>query len=327
MKQRESGLPFDDFRNLARTLPVANEEAARHTGEQLEVLCALGSKVGTLCEWYSRWSGRSPVVHRPLMTLFGGTHALTNELDQGTNVEWLLANVGEIAEGSSVVNRLCHQQDMGLKLFDLALQIPVENIAQEPALDEKSCAGTIAFGMEAIAGGSDLLAVCAIEDHLNVSNASILSVLNGVSIKPDCSQSDIASDELEEAVAKAVEQAASHKSNPLEVLRRLGGRETAAICGAILAARTEHIPAVVGGFTGLAALTVLKALNEDAVSHCVLASSSADPVLNQVVQALGVPVILDASFSGHFGADVAIAVGMLKSAFKHFPVADQATRS
>lgn len=324
MKQRESGLPFDDFRNLVRTLPPANEEAAKHTIEQLEETFEAQSKVRSLCEWYSSWSGRSPIVHRPLMTLFCGTHAVTNVLDRGANSEWLLKNVTEVAEGASVINRLCHQQEMGLKLFDLALQIPVEDISIEAALDEKACAGTIAFGMEAIAGGSDLLAVCAIEDRLNVSNAAILAVMCDRLIDP---VSDADNTEFTNAVNNASALAIGHKANPLEVLRRLGGRETAAICGAVLAARTEHIPAVVGGVTGLAALVILNALEPEAISHCVLANHFADPTLDEVSKGLGIPVVMEASFSEVFGGDVAIALGQLKAAFKHFPVADQATKS
>ena len=293
MKQRESGLPFDDFRNLVRTLPSANEEAAFHTVAQFSTKYGTQSKVRSLCEWYSRWSGRSPVVHRPLMTLFCGTHALTNALDRGANSNWLLANVTEVAEGANVINRLCHQQEMGLKLFDLALQIPVEDISIEAALDEKACAGTIAFGMEAIAGGSDLLAVCAIEDGVNVSNAAILALFRDHMIEP---VSDVDQREFSNAVSKAVELAKGHAANPLEVLRRLGGRETAAICGAILAARTEHIPTVVGGVTGLAALVILKELEPEAISHCVIASRFADPSLDEIGRGLGVPVVMNASF-------------------------------
>ena len=44
------------------------------------------------------------------------------------------------------------------------------------------------------------------------------------------------------AVEKAVALHRDHLSDPLEVLRRLGGREIAAMAGAILAARMETHP-------------------------------------------------------------------------------------
>ena len=48
MKQRESGLPFDDFRNLVRTLPSANQEAASHTSAQIEGVYGASSKIREL---------------------------------------------------------------------------------------------------------------------------------------------------------------------------------------------------------------------------------------------------------------------------------------
>lgn len=326
MKQRESGLPFDDFRNLVKSLPDANESAGTHTAEQFVENSPPANRVKSFCEWYSLWSGRSPVVHRPLMTLFCGTHQVTDKLDGSRDSDWLLESVSKVAEGGDVINRLCHQQDMGLKLFDLALQIPVADISQEAALDEKSCAGTIAFGMEAIAGGADLLAICAIENRLNVSVAAILSLMTGIDVA-ELVGSNAATPQFLDLTHQAMMRAKDHKSNPLEIMRRLGGRETAAICGAILAARTEHIPAVVGSYSGLAALVIMNALEPDAIAHCVFASKFENDALNSVLTRLGISVVLDAPISDVFGGDVCIATGILKSAFKHFPVADQATKS
>lgn len=326
MEQRHSGLPFDDIRNLIDTLPPANEDARLHTREQFPLeLRDSSNKVGQLCEWYSLWSGRSPVVHRPLLTLFAGTHALQNELDGGANNEWLLHTVTQVAEGNATANRLCHQYDLGLKLFDLALQLPVEDISTDAALDEKSCAGTIAFGMEAIAGGSDLLSLCAIEQGLNPSNLTIFSVLSDLSIEEVVGESSDFSPEGIGRMKAACELAKPHVKDSLEVLRRLGGRETAAICGAILAARAEHVPVIVSGETALAACLVLAKQNPDAVSHCVLASAFNNPVLDRVTESLGILRVLDAPFSGVFGADNVVASGLVKSACKHLSAENQAT--
>ena len=53
---------------------------------------------------------------------------------------------------------------------------------------------------------------------------------------------------------------AAHLNDPLEVLRRLGGREIAAICGAIIAARLQRIPVILDGYVVTAAAAVLHAL-------------------------------------------------------------------
>ena len=52
-----------------------------------------------------------------------------------------------------------------------------------------------------------------------------------------------------------------HLADPLEVLRRLGGREIAAMAGAILAARVERMPVLLDGFVVCAAAAILHALD------------------------------------------------------------------
>lgn len=307
---RETGLPFDDIRNLIDDLPVFDSDVRDHTRGQLnDAGIAKGDRMGAICEWYSGWSGRSPAVHRGVVTLFAGTHKLDNALTDGAAGDEVLKQVTDISAGNAMLNRLCHQHDLGLKVFDLALQLPVSDISQEPALDERSCAGTIAFGMEAIAGGSDLLCIAAIEPSASSSSLAILAVLHDLDIKILAENFSIP----EENLVAAIAQVKGHANNPLEVLRRLGGRETAALCGAILATRSQHIPVILDSIAALAAAAVLKALNSDAISHCLFAQDD-NKVSPELIRKIG----LDCVMFGPIATDpinaVAVAAGVVKSA-------------
>ena len=312
MTTRHSGLPFDDIRELIRTLPQGNEDIAMHTLAQLDIK---KDAVADLCTWYSRWSGRSPVIHRPLLTLFAGTHVVEQQLSEGKSDKWLMDEVTGISQGSATINRLCHSADTGLKLFDLALQLPVSDIRVEPALDEKACAGTMAFGMEAIAGGTDLLCIGTIEKSPTVSALAMLCSLMGW--EPGEFGS---SDRDKEAVRVAIDRVNSPNIDALEVLRQLGGRETAAICGAILSARTQHIPVLVGGPSALAACAILFRIDTKSIGHCMLAQAFEDPALNSVSTELGLLPVFDKRVSSVAGGGGAIAAGFLQMTFKHFPV-------
>ncbi len=61
----------------------------------------------------------------------------------------------------------------------------------------------------------------------------------------------------EAAVAAGLDRHAGALSDPWEVLRRLGGREIAAMTGAYLAARMHWVPVVLDGFIACAAAAVL----------------------------------------------------------------------
>ncbi len=311
MKQRESGLPFDDIRNLAKNLPDLDGDALNHTAAQLE---GDDSDFAELCKWYSACSGRSPAIHRPAVTLFAGTHTLENILDGGVSSEELLAKVTHISEGSAYINRLCHQHDVGLKVFDLALQIPVDDISSEAALDEKSCAGTIAFGMEAIAGGADLLCVAALEVQPTFSALAILAVLGDVPID-DLMAIRGASDEASKTnLTNAISIARGQENNSLEVLRRLGGRETAAICGAILAARSQHIPVLLDGYTALAAALVLHKLEPNALDHVKFAQGSTKRAINALLETIGLQRIINTNLTDVAEEGLLVGAGVLKSA-------------
>ena len=311
MKQRESGLPFDDIRNLAKNLPDLDGDALNHTAAQLE---GDDSDFAELCKWYSACSGRSPSIHRPAVTLFAGTHTLENMLDGGASSEELLVKVTHISEGSAYINRLCHQHDVGLKVFDLALQIPVDDISSEAALDEKSCAGTIAFGMEAIAGGADLLCVAALEVQPTFSALAILAVLGDVPID-DLMAIRGASDEASKTnLTNAISIARGQENNSLEVLRRLGGRETAAICGAILAARSQHIPVILDGYTALAAALVLHKLEANALDHVKFAQGTTESSINALLETIGLQNIIATNLTDVAEEGLLVGAGVLKSA-------------
>src|SRR6202035_5847234 len=64
-------------------------------------------------------------------------------------------------------------------------------------------------------------------------------------------------DRKREVVAAAGERHREAVGDPLELLRRLGGYELAAIAGAVLAARMGRVPVVLDGFTATAAAAVL----------------------------------------------------------------------
>ena len=310
MTKAESGLPFDDIRNLINSLPEADQNAFELTRAQLNELNhgALGI-MGEVCEWFAAWSGRSPSINRPLITLFAGTHKLENEISNQSSEKYILDQVTDIASGEAYINRLCQQHDVGLKVFDLALQVPVENISVEDALDEKGCAGTIAFGMEAIAGGADLLCLAAIEKQPTLSAIAIINRLSDGRIDLSNLRSDNG-----QALVKVMATENEKHLEPLEVLRRIGGRETSALCGAILAARSQHIPVILSGVSTLASSYVLYALNPAALDHCVYAVQPGEELLARCVGELGLKTVLgNKQFDSDLG-NLALAANIIKSA-------------
>src|SRR5690606_32212435 len=90
-----------------------------------------------------------------------------------------------------------------------------------------------------------------------------------------------------EAVDAAVALHGNHRNDPFEILRRVGGREFAAIAGAIIAARAEKVPVILDGYGAIAAACALHAVNPAVLDHCLLAQWPTDPGLSRAVEKLG----------------------------------------
>ncbi len=89
------------------------------------------------------------------------------------------------------------------------------------------------------------------------------------------------------AVEKAVALHSDHLDDPLEIMRRLGGREIAAMARAILAARVEKIPVLIDGYVATAAGAILKAANPSALDHCLIGHVSGGPGHLRAIEMLG----------------------------------------
>jgi nicotinate-nucleotide--dimethylbenzimidazole phosphoribosyltransferase len=316
-----TGLPFDDVRELIARMPDADEAARASTRAILERAGAEHGRLGRLehiAVWLSAWSGRSPpAIRRPLVAIFAGNHGIAATHGISRRSASATAEAVELcAAGGSAINQVCLAHDLGLKVFDLALHIPTGDITREAALDERACAATMAFGMEAIAGGTDLLCL----GDLGVGNSTVATTLLAAMlggnaaewVTPDVDPAMTA--RRIEAVDTALSFHRAHLADPLESLRRVGGREFAALAGAIIAARMEKIPVLLDGLPALAAAAVLKAANGAALDHCLLANSPPGPAGRKAANALGLSPLLEFDMEQAGGIGAALAAALVKAA-------------
>jgi nicotinate-nucleotide--dimethylbenzimidazole phosphoribosyltransferase len=164
-------------------------------------------------------------------------------------------------------------------------------------MSEAECVDALDRGIAAVHAGFDLLALGEMGIANTTSAAVICAALFG---GPAIGWAGPGSGLDGEGVARKAEviEAAllCHRDalgDPLEVLRRLGGREIAAMAGAILAARERRIPVLLDGLVAGAAAAVLQALAPDALDHCQAAHRSAEPAHGRLLEKLGLRPLLD----------------------------------
>ncbi len=316
-----SGLPFDDIRALVKAMPGPDSDAAAAVRARDATLTKpLGSlgRLEEIAEWLAAWQGRAPPkVNRPLVAVFAGNHGVAGRGVSAYPAAVTRQMVENFSAGGAAINQICRVHDLGLKVFDLALDIPTGDITVEAALDEKMCAGTIAYGMEAIEG-VDLLAV----GEMGIANTTVAAAIYcglfggdpGDWVGPGTGVDDKGLKRKREAVAAAIACHAGNLNDPLEVLRRLGGREIAAIAGAILAARLNCVPVIVDGYVASAAAAVLFAMDETALDHCLFGHVSAEPAHARALERMGKAPLLDLGMRLGEGTGAALAAALVRTA-------------
>lgn len=319
---------LDDVRNLIRIMPGPDLEAAAAVRSRDRELTKPQGSLGmleTIVEWLATWQGDpKPVITRPLVVVFAGNHGIVNRGVSAYPQSVTQAMVENFAAGGAAINQLCATYDLGLKIFDLALEVPTPDVCEKDAFDANGCAATIAFGMEAIAGGTDLLCV----GEMGIGNTTIAAILyhalyGGAAADWVGPGTGVTSDALARKVA-ATDRAVERAGGPigesgidaLELLRRLGGREIAAMLGAIVAARHQRIPVIIDGFVATSAAALLHAIRPDAIDHCLFAHRSAEPAHQAVLTQLGKEPLLDLGMRLGEGTGAALAAGIVKAAAK-----------
>ncbi len=314
--------PFDDIRRLITMMPGPDEKAVEEVRERDRQLTKPAGSLGRLewlVEWLAAWQAKpKPSVDRPLVCVFAGSHGVVSRGVSAYPADVNRQMLENFAAGGAAINQICAGLGLGFKVFDLALDMPTNDIVAEAAMDEKGCVATMAFGMEAIAGGTDLLAV----GELGIGNTTIAAALYAALYGGPASRwvgrgTGIDDEGLARKIA-AVEGALAHHrehlSDPLEVLRRLGGREVAAIAGAILAARLQRIPVILDGYVTCAAAAVLHAIHPSTLDHCIAGHLSAEGAHREVLERLDKIPLLALGMRLGEGTGAALAASIVKTA-------------
>jgi len=313
--------PFDDIRALLKQLPQVDDKAlaaAREREAQLTKPAGSLGRLEEIAEFLAAWQGGAPHVDAPLVAVYAGNHGVVAQGVSPFPASVTQAMVANFTGGGAAINQICKTFDISLKVYELALEQPTGDITKEAALEERACAATMAFGMEALASKPDLLCLGEMGIGNTTVAAAIYHALFGGQPEDWVGRGtgvDVAGLKRKaDAVRAAVELHREHLGDPLEVLRRLGGREIAAMAGAIIAARIQRVPVLLDGFVVCSAAAVLHAIDPASLDHCMAAHVSAENAHALALQHINKAPLLSLGMRLGEGSGAALAVGLCKAA-------------
>jgi len=322
MTAAEDLASLDEIRALLKALPAADEgaaEAARKRQAQLTKPAGSLGRLEELAIWLATWQGRNPpAVDRPYTAVFAGNHGIAAKGVSAYPSAVTAQMVQNFIEGGAAVNQLCSLANADLRVYEMALEEPTGDISEEPAMSEEDCAHAMAYGMMAVEPGIDVLSLGEMGIGNTTSAAALCHGLFGGEaadwVGPGTGVDD---DRLAAKVALVAQAVARHRDvldDPLRVLCCLGGRELAAIAGAVLAARMARTPVVLDGYACTAAAAVLFALDPATLDHCVVAHMSAEPGHKRLLARIGKRPLVDLGMRLGEASGAMIAVLLLKAA-------------
>jgi len=313
---------YADVLELLTIVPDGDEAAVAAVRERDAQLTKPAGSLGQLellVEFLARWQGRSkPRLDNPMVTIFAGNHGVT---DQGVSAfprEVTAQMVANFTNGGAAISQICALHEINLRVFELALELPTGDITQEAALDDRMCAATIAYGMEAIAGKPDLICIGEMGIGNTTIAAAIFAALYGGTgadwVGRGTGVDDAGLQRKADAVDRALARHTGELEHPLAILARVGGREIAAMLGALLAARHQKVPVIVDGYVATAAAAIAHAVNPAAIDHCLFAHVSAEPGHARALEAMGQKGLLDLGMRLGEGSGAALAAVLAKTA-------------
>ncbi len=313
---------FDEIRRLLRDLPgpdlAAGATAVARDAQLTKPAGALG-RLEEIARWVCLWQGRHPPrVDHARICVFAGNHGVAARGVSAYPSAVTAQMVQNFIAGGGAVNQLAALADADLRVYEMALEQPTADFTQGPAMSEAECARAITYGMMAVEDGIELLAVGEMGIANTTAAAAICHALQGGDpadwTGPGTGVEGVTLDAKIAAVRDGVVANRAAMTDPLHVLRCLGGQEIAAIAGAVIAARVARLPVLLDGYTCTAAAAVLHAVDPGLLDHCLLAHLSAEPAHRDLAQRLGKRPLLDLNMRLGEASGAALAINIVRAA-------------
>ena len=311
-----------EFRRFMADLPDADQMAkmaAINRNAQLTKPPGALGDLENLAIWYASWVGNNrPRILAPQVVIFAGNHGVAAAGVSAFPPEVTQQMVYNFQAGGAAINQLCKLFDVKMDVVALDLEKPTQDFTQGPAMREEELLAALQAGWCAVNPASDLLVAGEMGIGNTTSAAAIAAALYGGGAEGWVGRGtgvDDAGLMLKRSVVNA--GLALHKDvlgDPLAVLQALGGREIAAMAGAIAAARTHRIPVLLDGFISSVSAAVLQRMNPTALDHTQAGHVSAECAHGQLLSRLGKKPLLSLGLRLGEGSGGAIAIGVLKSA-------------
>jgi nicotinate-nucleotide--dimethylbenzimidazole phosphoribosyltransferase len=269
--------------------------------------------------FFAGWQRRErPRVERGRVVVFAGNHGVTVHGVSAFPADVTVQMVANFEAGGAAINALAAAAGLELLVVALELERPTADFTVVPAMSAEECLAALSAGADAVDPDLDMLVV----GEMGIGNSTAAAALACRSFGGSAADwvgpgTGLDSDGIIRKIEVVDRALAFHAAAPrtaFETLRRVGGREIAAISGAVLRARALRIPVILDGFITGAAVAPLAAANPAITAHCIAGHRSAEPGHGRLLDRLGLEPLLRLGMRLGEGSGAAVAANIVRSA-------------
>lgn len=294
------------------------EAAARRQQSLTKPPGSLG-RLEDVAIWLARWQGRElPQLDKVTIAVFAGNHGIAERGVSAYPSEVTAQMVANFAAGGAAINQIAKLAGAELRVEPLELARPTRDFTMAPAMDMADFLVALDTGWRTVPEQCDLLVV----GEMGIANTTVAATLCAALMGGRGARwagrgtgvDDAGILRKRVAIDAALKLHRGLLDDPLAAATALGGRELAAIAGAVLAARARCIPVLLDGFVATAAVLPLAKLAPDILAHCRAGHVSAELGHRELLRELALAPLLDLEMRLGEASGAGIAILLLRAA-------------
>ena len=298
---------------------VAAGEAVRARAAEILRPAGALARLDEVAAWVAEWQGTAtPAVRKPAALIFAADHGVAAAAVSKYPIDVTAAMLAAYRAGKSTISAFAAIAGATVSAIDVGVGHPTGDIRFEPAMTHERFDEACTAGRHAVESlDTDLLVLGEMGIGNTTVAAAVVAAISGGDVAPWVGRGTGVDDEglarKRDAVRTAVERIAG-VSDPLEVLREVGGAELVAIAAAIVAARLRGLPVLLDGYVVTASALPLRAASSVALDHCQVGHCSAEPGHRALLEQLGKRPLLDLEMRLGEGSGAMAAVPLVAMA-------------
>ncbi|SIS59122.1 nicotinate-nucleotide--dimethylbenzimidazole phosphoribosyltransferase [Phaeovulum vinaykumarii] len=313
---------LEELRSLADRLPGADETAREgaiaRQAQLTKPVGSLGILEETACH-FAAWQGRiNPEIKRAQALVFAGNHGVVAQGISPFPQEVTVQMVANFRTGGAAINQLCRAAGADLEVIEIDGLNPTRDFTVEPAMTPEECLAALNTGAAAVDPEADVLLV----GEMGIGNTTIAAALaagvfGGTGADWVGPGTGLNAEGLIRKAGAVDKGVALHGHlDALGVMAALGGREEAAMAGAVLGARAKGVPVILDGFVCCAAVAPLFGADPRLLDHCLVGHASAEPGHVKLLDKLGKTPMIQIGMRLGEASGAAVALLLVRAALE-----------